>query len=115
MIDQAWNNAVREAAAKHSALRTSLPDALDHTALEDAFALGAIFENKRVEQLAKSQLSVAQLKETMRGNHRVNPATFSSWEEHVAYLELSLEALRQSVQPAINSSMRFGGPSGTRC
>ena len=115
MIDQAWNNAVSEAAAKHSALRTSLPDALDRTALEDAFVLGAIFENKRVEQLAKSQLSVAQLKETMRGNHRVNPATFSSWEEHVAYLELSLEALRQSVQPAINSSMRFGGPRGSGC
>lgn len=115
MIDQAWSNAVGEAAEKHSALRIKTPGALDRTALEDAFMLGAMFENKRVEQLAKSQLSVAQLKENMRGNHRVNPATFSSWEEHVAYLELSLEALRQSVQPAITSSMRFGGPGGTRC
>jgi hypothetical protein len=77
-----------------------------------AFVAGARSERNRQAVRDTPIIGVSQWKEQMsaaqRGNIRIDPSKFTTLEEHVAYLELTVEALSRAVQPAINCNPQRG-------
>lgn len=103
--DESWQAVVNSEAKAYY-------DGHPYDSVFGAFVAGACAERNRQTVRATPRVSVGQWKEqmlvTQRGNTRIDPSEFTTLEEHVAYLELTVEALTRAVQPAISASTRFG-------